>query len=160
MLARRGRTQAAVLWEQSLTRFTRELAKQHLDQLARLERSRGVRLSTVSDRLNERFIKPLALDRLCALIEPSMEEGRRTGERPAFARLQQELAAYTATPTGVGLDVPFWLRRLEMEVHRVQATHTTIAMLAEHFFRVPRKPLAFDELQQQLRDWDRPALPQ
>jgi hypothetical protein len=160
MLARRGHNQAAVLWEESLTRFTRDLAKQHLDQLARLERSRGVRLSTVSDRLNERFVKPLALDRLCALIEPSMDEARRTGERPAFARLQQELAAYTATPTGVGLDVPFWLRRLEMEVHRVQATHTTIAMLAEHFFRVPRKPLAFDEIQQQLRDWDRPALPQ
>ncbi len=160
MLARRGRTQAAVLWEQSLTRFTRDLAKKHLDQLARMERNRGVRLGTVSDRLHERFIKPLALDRLCALIEPSMEEARRAGERPAFARLQQELATYTATPTGVGLDVPYWLRRLEMEVQRVQATHTTIAMLAEHFFRVPRQPLAFDELQQQLRDWDRPALPE
>jgi hypothetical protein len=160
MLARHGRTQAALLWEQSLTRLTHDLAKHHLDQLARLERSRGVRLGTVSDRLNERFIKPLTLDRLCALIEPSMVEARRPGDRTAFARLQQELAAYTATPTGVGLDVPFWLRRLEMEVHRVQATHTTIAMLAEHFFRVPRKPLAFDELQQQLRDWDRPALPQ
>jgi hypothetical protein len=160
MLARRGRTQAAVLWEQSLTRFTRDLAKQHLDQLARLERSRGVRLGTVSDRMNERFVKPLALDRLCALIEPSMEEGRQPGERLAFARLQQELTAYTATPTGVGLDVPFWLRRLEMEVHRVQATHTTIAMLAEHFFRVPRRPLAYEELQQQLREWERPALPQ
>jgi hypothetical protein len=160
MLARRGRGPAAVLWEQALTRFTRDLAKQHLDQLARLERSRGVRLGTVSDRLNERFVKPLALDRLCALIEPSMDEARRGGDRPAFARLRQELAAYTATPTGVGLDVPFWLRRLEMEVHRVQATHTTIAVLAEHFFRVPRRPLAYDELQQQLREWGRPALPE
>ena len=160
MLARRGRGPAAVLWEQALTRFTRDWAKQHLDQLARLERSRGVRLGTVSDRLNERFVKPLALDRLCALIEPSMEEARRGDERPAFTRLRQELAAYTATPTGVGLDVPFWLRRLEMEVHRVQATHTTIAVLAEHFFRVPRRPLAYDELQQQLREWERPALPE
>ena len=149
-----------MLWEQSLTDFTRELARQHLEQLARLERTHGVRLSTVSDRLHERFVKPLALDRLCALIEPAMAEARRPGERPSFARLQQELHAYTATPTGVGLDVPFWLRRLEMEVHRVQATHTTIAVLAEHFFRVPRRPLAYDELQQQLREWGRPALPE
>ena len=50
---------------------------------------------------------------------------------PAFARLREELQAYTATPTGVGLDVPFWLRRLELEVHRVEATRTTIAVLAE-----------------------------
>jgi hypothetical protein len=161
VLARRGRGRAAVLWEQSLTQFTRELARQHLEQLARLERERGVRLGTVSDRLNERFIKPLALDRLCALIEPAMLEARDgAGARGAFERLQRELEAYTATPFGVGLDVPYWLRRLEMEVHRVQATHTTIAVLVEGFFRVPRRPLSYEDLQRQLRGWERPPLPQ
>ncbi len=160
VLARRGRNTAAVLWERQLTQFTRELARKHLDQLAALEKSRGVRLGTVSDRLGERFVKPLALDRLAALIEPSMNETRRDGPRPAFARLREELAAYTATPAGVGLDVPYWLRRLEMEVHRVQATQTTIAVLAESFFRVPRRPLAYEDLQRQLREWGRPALPE
>jgi hypothetical protein len=160
VLARRGRAAAAVLWEQSLTQFTRDLARQHLEQLARLERRRGVRLSTIGDRLGERFVKPLALDRLCALIEPAMVEARQGGERPAFARLQAELREYTATPFGVGLDVPYWLRRLEMEVHRVQATHTTIGALAEGFFRVPRRPLSYEELQRQLRGWERPPLPQ
>jgi hypothetical protein len=164
VLARRGRGQAAVLWEQSLTQFTRDMARQHLEQLDRLERARGVRLSTVRDRLHERFIKPLALDRLCALIEPAMVEARtqpaEPGERPSFSRLQRELSEYTATPFGVGLDVPYWLRRLEMEVHRVQATHTTIGSLAEGFFRVPRRPLSFEELQRQLRGWERPPLPQ
>ena len=91
MLARRGRRQTAVLWEQSLTRVTRDLARRHLEQLDRLERVRGMRLSTIRDRSNERFIKPLALDRLCALIEPAMLEARQEGERPSFARLQQEL---------------------------------------------------------------------
>src|SRR5262249_24865972 len=110
-------------------------------------------------RLNERFVKPLALDRLCALIEPAMQEARHQGERPSFVRLQQELQVYTATPMGVGLDVPYWLRRLEMEVHRVQAARTTIAVLAETFFRVPRRPLSWDDLQRQLRDRDRPSLP-
>jgi hypothetical protein len=163
VLARRGRGQAAVLWEQSLTQLTRDLARQHLEQLARLERARGVRLGTVADRLNERFVKPLALDRLCALIEPAILEARRgereEAQRPAFLRLQQELHAYTASPVGVGLDVPHWLRRLEMEVQRVQAAHTTIAVLAENFFRVPRHPLSYDELQRQLRGWERPQLP-
>ncbi len=158
VLARQGRNEAAVLWEESLTRLTHDLADQHLQQLSRLERGRGVHLSTVSDRLNERFIKPLALDRLCALIEPAMAESEPAESGPAFARLREELRAYTATPTGVGLDVPFWLRRLELEVNRVQAMQTTIAVLAEDFFRVPRRPLAFDDLQRQLTDWDRPRL--
>jgi hypothetical protein len=159
VLARRGRTEAAVLWEQKFNQFTRELARQHLEQLAKLERARGVRLGTVADRLGERFVKPLALDRLCALVEPAMLEARQPDGGPAFPRFREEAKAYTATPTGVGLDVPYWLRRLEMEVRRVQATHTTIAVLAENFFRVPRRPLAYDDLQRQLREWERPALP-
>ena len=159
VLARRGRDAAAVLWEQSLTQFTRERAGRCLEALDRLERARGVRLGTVADRLGERFVKPLALDRLCALIEPAMREAREERGRPAFARLRTEVRAFTATPAGVGLDVPAWLRRLELEVHRVQAAHTTIASLAEGFFRVPRRPLTYEELQRQLGEWERPALP-
>lgn len=159
VLARRGRTQTAILWEQSLTRVTRDLARSHLEQLDRLERVRGIRLSTIRDRLSERFIKPLVLDRLCASIEPAMLEARQSGEKPAFVQLRRELKAFTATPMGVGLDVPFWLRRLEMEVHRVQATRTTIAVLAENFFRVPRRSLSWEEFERQLGDWDRPSLP-
>jgi hypothetical protein len=158
VLARQGRNEAAVLWEQALTRLTSELAEQHLQQLSRLERARGVRLSTVSDRLNERFIKPLALDRLCALVEPAMLQADAEETSLAFGRLRQELQAYTATPIGVGLDVPFWLRRLELEVHRVEATRTTIAVLAENFFRVPRRPVSLDDVQRQLADWERPRL--
>ncbi len=159
VLARRGRNTTAVFWERSLTQFTREVSRHHLEQLARLEQDRGVHLGTIHDHLSERFVKPLALDRLCALIEPAMLEARGEGDHPSFAQLLKELQAYTATPTGVGLDVPNWLRRLEMEVHRVQATHTTIAVLAENFFRIPRRPLSYDDLQRQMRDWQRPALP-
>ncbi len=157
VLARRGRRTAAVLWERSLTRITGELARQFLSQLADLERARGVRLNTVGDRLQERFIKPLALDRLRALVEPAIQEGQQLGAAPSFLRLQDELQAYTATPTGVGLDVPAWLRSLEAEVHRVLATRSTLAVLAEGFSRVERRQLSLDELKRQLEDWERSA---
>jgi hypothetical protein len=159
VLARHGRSSTAVRLERSLTQSTRELAGHYLEQLRQLERTHGMRLGTVSDRLNERFIKPLALDRLCALIEPALREARGEAGQGAFAQLRQELQVFAATPTGVGLDVPHWLRRLEAEVHRVQAAQRTVATLAEGFFRVPRRPLTFEELQRQLRDWERPALP-
>jgi hypothetical protein len=164
VLARRGRGSTAVLWERSLVHLTRDVARQYLDQLARLERSRGVRLNTVGDRINERFVKPLALDRLCALIEPAMREveeagGEHAAPGRAFTRLQQELEAYTATPTGVGLDVPFWLRRLEMEVHRARAARSATAVLAENFFRVPRRQLDCDDVDRQMGEFDKPALP-
>jgi hypothetical protein len=159
VLVRHGRPSTAIRWERSLVQFTRELATQHLERLAGLERRHGMRLGTVTDRLSERFVKPLALDRLCGLIEPCLREAREDGSRPAFRRLQAELATWTASPSGVGLDVPAWLRRLESEVRRVQATQQTVAALAESYFRIPRQMVPFEEVQRQLAEWDRPILP-
>ncbi len=160
VLAKRGRPGAAQRWEVALGQYTQELARQHLEALERLERDRSVRLGTVRDRLQERFLKPVALDRLCALIEPAMEAARNGGAGEAFARLREELQPHVANPVGVGLDVPNWLRRMETEVHRVQATQTTIASLAEHFFRIARRSLSLEDVLRQLNEWQIPALPQ
>src|SRR5262249_11305334 len=152
VLARTGRDTAAVRWEEALTRLTRDLADRHLEELAHLQGSHGMRLGTIADRLQERFVKPLALDRLCALIEPAVEEaGAGQEASAAFDRLQEEVRSYTATPTGVGLDVPAWLRRLALEVQRVRATR---AVPADNLFQMPQRPLSFVEVQQQVAEWE------
>jgi hypothetical protein len=156
VLARQGRAEAAVLWEEEFTELTREPAADHLRELAELEKEHRVRLGTVADRLQERFVKPLALDRLCALIGPAIEEARRPGDRPAVARLRRALRPMAATPVGVGLDVPHWLRRLEAEVHRVRTTHSAVATLAEGLFRLPQRLVGRDEMQRQVEDWEKP----
>ena len=43
----------------------------HLAGLAQLESRHGLKLRTVGDRLRERFIAPLAIDRMCALVGPA-----------------------------------------------------------------------------------------
>ncbi len=155
MLARSGQADAAVGWEEAFAELAQEPAAQHLDELARLEGDHRVRLSTVADRLREGFVKPLALDRLCALIEPAMQEGRSAGARPSFERLLRSLQPFTATPTGVGLDVPGWLRRLETEVQRVRTTHSAVAVLAEGLFQTPQRSVGLEEVQQQLQDLEK-----
>ncbi|HEX5271763.1 MAG TPA: hypothetical protein VFW33_14800, partial [Gemmataceae bacterium] len=159
VLARRGRAEAAVGWEEAFAQLAREPAAQHLEELARLEREHRVRLSTVGDRLREGFVKPLALDRLCALVEPAVAEARRAGARPAFERLRRELQPFTATPTGAGLDVPPWLRRLEGEVQRVRATHSAVAVLAEGLFRAPQRLVPHEEVRRQLQEIEQPPEP-
>lgn len=157
VLARSGRAEAAVLWQEEFAELTQEPAADHLEELAALEKEHRVRLGTVADRLQERFVKPLALDRLGALIEPAMAEARRGDrDRPAFERLQAELRPLTATPTGVGLDVPQWVRRLEAEVQRVRAAQTAVATLAEGLFRVPQRTIPFAEMEHQVQEWEVP----
>ena len=121
VLVRRRLYRTATLWREAFAHHNRAFADQFLAELARLEQTHAMRLRTVAERVEERFVRPLDLARLCALIRPAMDEAEKE-ERPSFARLDEELKPYHDTPSGVGLDVPHWLRRMEMEVQTVWAT--------------------------------------
>jgi hypothetical protein len=155
VLARKNRSGAAVLWQGAFAHLTQSVSDQHLEELRRLEQAHGFRLRTLADRLEERFVKPLALDRLCALIRPAMQEAHEAGDKAAFARLRQEMQAFTATPAGVGLDLPAWLLRLEQEVQRVRAAGTALAVMAGNFLQVPRKSLSYSEFREQLQEFEK-----
>lgn len=154
VLIRCGRHRVAELWQKALALASGSQADDYLKRLALLEQTHGMCLRTIRDRLEERFIRPLALDRLCALVKPVIEEARQGGR--SFGRLERELRPYLETPVGVGLDVPHWLQRLGMEVHRVRVGQRALTMLAEDFFRVPKMTLAADEIERQLQEWDKP----
>ena len=107
-----------------------------------------------------RAIKPLALDRLSALVEPAMEEARVGSYTGAFARLEAEVRALAATPSGVGLDVPEWLRRLAMEVQAVRAARATSEQFGDGLFEMPHHMLGLEDVRQQMEEWERPLGPQ
>src|SRR5262249_25045650 len=133
------RDAAARLWEATCVRMTADLANTHEAELARLQKTHGMRMTTVADRVAERFVKPLALDRLGALVEPAMEEARHQSAGSAFERLEAEVRALAATPSGVGLDVPEWLRRLAMEVQAVRAARATSEQFGDGLFEMPHR---------------------
>jgi hypothetical protein len=152
-LCRKGLPDVAERWEKSIADFSRPLATELMEKLAEKEAEHAVRLRTVRDRIEERFLRPLALDRLCALVGPAANEAR-TGEGAgdAFRRLADQLRPMADNPIGVGLDVPQWLRKLRDEVDRVREAVT-----------VPPKPaepvrLTFAELQRQLDEWEEPLI--
>jgi hypothetical protein len=136
-------------------RLTAKEAGNFLVRLGELERQHGMRLRTVGDRVRERFVMPLALDRACALIEPAYDEARAGATHQALDQLEKGLQPYLQAPTGAGLDVPMWLQRLEGELHRVKMRRTAVANLAENLLQVPRIALPVAQLQAQLEDWPR-----
>jgi len=158
ILAREGRTEAAVLWQEAFTHATREAAAGHRAELARLERAHGIRLGTIADRISEEFVKPLAVDRACALIEPAMDEARLREPPEAFSALREEIGELASRPAGAGLDVPQWLRQLDNEVRRVHASHAAVAVLAGDYSRLPERLLSLEEVQRQLADWEKPVI--
>lgn len=154
-LVRRHKNATAELWRRALTDRTQEAADWHLNQLRELMRKHGVRLPTVADRLSERFVRPLAVDRLKALIRPAVTELQEDQPPTAFSLLEQELREFTEHPTGAGLDVPAWLSALEEEVRRVLSKlNRRAAEPATLADRIPRTTPDWEELLAQLRSWD------
>jgi hypothetical protein len=156
VLARRD-GEAAALWRGQVEELTREPADWHLEQLAHLEREHGVRLPTVVDRLGERFVKPMAVDRLCALVGPALEQAPERLDGDESCPLEDELRPLAETPEGVGLDVPPWLARLEAELQQARGARTALATLAGTMLHVPAVPLPFEALANQLDDWRQDA---
>ncbi len=152
----RHRPSAAVLWQEQFHRATESLAEQHLRELSELEARHGIRLHTVRDRLEERFVRPLAMDRLCALIEPTLRAAGTPDADRALAVFEEQLRPYADNPTGVGLDVPHWLQRLAATVQQARASRTAIAGLAENLLQIPRLPLTIVDLERQLAQAEPP----
>jgi hypothetical protein len=155
MLARKRQPEAALLWQGAFIHLTRASAEQLVAECRRLEQKHGVVLRTIADRVEERFVKPLAADRLCALVEPAMEEARTAAPADGFARLQRELEPFVQNPSGAGLDVPPWLRRLENEVQRVRVARTPVATLSQELFLLPRRTLSRGEIEEQVKEWEK-----
>ena len=127
VLIRKGQDQAAEIWRRALRDRVGNEAERFLTELKELQTKYAMRMPTIADRLGERFLRPLSIDRVRALVEPAVAEAetREAGEsaidfHPTFDRLEQQAEKLTRTPTGVGLDVPPWLIALDEEVQRVR----------------------------------------
>ena len=124
ILARAGRSEAAEMWCRAMAERTADVADALTKRLQELHQKYGMRLPTVDDRLAERFVRPLAIDRVRALVAPAVEDARHARPSEAFERLERETDELTQEPTGVGLDVPGWLHALENEVRKARHNRT------------------------------------
>jgi hypothetical protein len=153
ILVRRGEEVAARVWRRALSERIQDEAEQYLTRLSDLQKKYAMRMPTVADRLAERFVRPLTIDRIRALVEPAIEEARTGGDSPKFEMLEFETATLTREPTGVGLDVPAWLVALEEEVdlalrptHQRRHEEDLSAIL-------PPRLLTLEQAKQQLDQW-------
>ena len=151
ILIRQRRAAAAEMWCQAFAERTTDAADSHLAQLEKLSQQHGMRLATIADRISERFVRPLLIDRVKALIEPALT-ATGNDRTEAFSTLEREIASLTSEPSGAGLDLPDWLAALEDEVTtaRSRFNHQPSSdRLAHHIGQVK---LSWQELQEQLEE--------
>ncbi len=157
VLARLGKPEAATIWEDVFSLKTEEMADGHLQQLETLQKKYGMRMPSVANHLEERFVKPLSVNHMLARIRPACEDAESGHEEsPAFQALQVSVEEYLKTTSGSGIDVPSWLKTLEEELNRVHESGETAPPDAEPQLHLPIPALSLKELRQQLKQWKQP----
>ena len=119
VLVRSGLEKAAMMWRRSLSERIGTEAEIYVKRLRDLQTNYAMRMPTVADRILERFVQPMTIDRMRALVGPAMRDAEANRESNSFELLEQEAELLTRHPTGVGLDVPAWLDALEEEVEEL-----------------------------------------
>ena len=107
---------AADLWERAVARRSYNAAEGHLQYYTKLSEKYGMWLPSVHERLQERFVRPLQIDRMCGLVPAAVREAREDGEKTAFAELEKQIELFAREPMGVGFEIPEWLSSLQEEV--------------------------------------------
>lgn len=159
MLVRDGHTEAASVWATTFEAQTSELADQHLDELSLLEQKYGVLMPTIRDHLNQRFVKPLAVNRMLALVKQSVHDAARgVEESAAFERLQAEITSYLEDSWGSGVDIPGWLRTLNQEVDDAAIRDRATRPGTEAELDTPQELITLRDFKHQLRHWQEPLV--
>ncbi|ODA32692.1 hypothetical protein A6X21_20310 [Planctopirus hydrillae] len=157
VLTRQGREEAAEIWEEVFTVKTEDMSERHLAELKKLERQYGMRLPSVTSHLQERFVKPLAVNNMLALIPRAVEEAKKTPmETIAIRSLVAQIEEYLKSSLGSGLDVPHWLRALEEELNEGISHSGWTGADAEPELNLLGLNFTLREMRQQLKTWKAP----
>jgi hypothetical protein len=119
LLVRGGREGAAAIWRSAVAERTSPIAEEHWKRFQRLCKKYGMQLPSIAERLSERFVRPLQIDRLCSLLRPAIEEIRGGLEPDNLQELEAQIDRFTQEPAGAGFELPGWLEALEQEMEQM-----------------------------------------
>ncbi len=151
VLVRGGCHMSALQWRRALAERIGSEADMYLEQLGALQTRYAMRMPTVADRLQERFTRPMTIDRMKALVGPAVRHFRETGQpNDSFELLIDECKLMMEQPTGVGLDIPQWLAALEDEVDHVLESQRGYSQRPQYDAAVSHRFVTLDQIVEQL----------
>ena len=151
-LVRCGREGAAEIWRRAVAQRTAPMANEHVKRFQTLCETYGMRLPSIAEHLAERFVRPLQIDRLCALIRPAIEEVREGRPPSALRQLEEQVDHFTEETLGAGFELPSWLDALEQEAEEAQwQVDGEDDETFDPHLRIPQVHLSLAEVERQLQ---------
>jgi hypothetical protein len=153
ILARRGLTGAAELLQRALADETASVAQSLLEQLHDAQTRLGIYLGSIEDLLEERFVRPLQVDRILTRVEALVNAANGESGSTVIAAFRHDVERLVRASAGTGQYLPSWLGDLELEVVRVHAARSQSADFRDEHETVVGVPISLEEIQKELNDW-------
>lgn len=150
VLVRRGLEKTAMTWRRSLHERIATEADVYMTRLRELQEGYAMRMPTVADRVSERFVQPMTIDRMRALVAPAMRDAEADRPSRAFELLEEQCELLTRHPTGVGIETPAWLDALEEEVEKLAKRRASSEIDPQSLLTIAIVPLSTQQLSEQL----------
>jgi hypothetical protein len=154
VLVRRGRNAGAQLWRRMLAERIGEEATRYHRRLSRLQKKYAVQMASIAQRIGERFLLPMTIDRMLALVKPAVEQAGQPDSAHAFEILEEETELLMREPVGAGADGSTWLLALEEEVEQVNYSGDLDAWPGNELLIRPIQP-SLDDVETQLEQLSR-----
>jgi hypothetical protein len=116
VLVEKSDNKVARKWRRSLAERVGPEARRYLTLFQELQAQYAMQMMTIYERLSERFVQPMDVDRLRSLVRQSLNQANAKDAGRAFELLEREVDQLMRQPVGVGIDLPHWLAALEEEV--------------------------------------------
>ena len=113
-------TNAAWLWEKGVASRSASVADSCMTDYKELSKRYGVWLPSIYERLSERFVLPLRIDRLCGMVSDAVRDVAQGESSESFQKLSALVERLAAEQSGIGFEIPEWLSELQDEVVRIQ----------------------------------------
>lgn len=156
ILVRRGLGYGAEVWRHALVERIGGEADRFIERLTQLQNKYSMQMPTIADHVHERFVQPMCVDKMRALVQPTMSESEQGENSPALAALKAEIDSISDEMSGAGLDPPNWLLALEEEVHCIQHPDLDTDNLQILAQTLPAVPLRCERIEAEISQWDRP----
>lgn len=118
-LVRRGCQRVAKRWRRAVRQRIGQEPQRYLDRLEKLQQKYAMQMPSIAERIHERFLMPMRVDRIRAYVKDAIEHRETEAGKRAIESLRLETRMLTYEPTGAGLELPTWLASLEDEVEQV-----------------------------------------
>ncbi len=157
-LVRFEQNQVASKWRRLLSERVKPEADKLETRLGELQNTYSIQMATVSQRINERFVHPMQVDRLTSLVGKAMQDPGLPESQSAFELIENYAEMLTQQPIGVGFELPDWIIALQNEVD-AQVESNRRKIHSRHNTLITHSSTSYNELVDQVkhmprRSWD------